>query len=135
VFQFHIESGSGPSPVGMVEAKMYFSPYFHKINTRPSAEKQYLSKLHLGLTLTTARARADFLEVSLEDLEMTALLIERSLLRLLLLLFSLATVSLVVPQLFAEDFLGGGGGAADGLNERELDERVRGTDSIELWEE
>lgn len=58
---------------------------------------------------------------------------EKTLLRLLLLLFSLATVSLVVLRLSAENFLEG---AAGSLLRGELDEGVRGgTDSIELWEE
>ena len=61
---------------------------------------------------------------------MTSLPKDKTLIRLLLLRFSLVTVSLVVLRLFIENFLERGAGSLDG---GELDEGVRGrTDSFEL---
>jgi hypothetical protein len=100
-------------------------PEFHKINTFPSVEKQYLSKLHAGLTSTADGTRTGFLGVSPEDLFVQ----DKTLLRRLLLPFALTMASLVMLGLSAENLLWE---AAGGPNRGALDEGVRGaTDSIE----
>jgi hypothetical protein len=97
----------------MVAAKMNFSPDSHKINTSPSDEKQYLSGLNLGLTSTTDETALGFREASLKDLVIASMPESKSLLNLLLRRFVVATMSLVVLRLPAENSLKGSAGNLD----------------------